>query len=121
MDRLAGLAQSSHCEGMGHFLGTNEHMILLAVLRLGEGAYGAAILDELRSATGRAPSSGALSTTLDRLEKKGLLTSGYEQGDESRGGHPRRMITLTAAGRAELRATQEAFRALRPEPRAERG
>ena len=106
---------------MGHFLGTNEHMILLSVVRLAEGAYGASILDELRDATGRGPSSGSLSTTLDRLEAKGLIQSGYEEGDASRGGHPRRIVGLTAAGRAELRKTEAAFRGLRGELRPEGG
>ena len=106
---------------MGHFLGTNEHMILLAVVRLGEGAYGASILDELRHATGRAPSSGSLSTTLDRLEAKGLVESRYVDGDAGRGGHPRRVVGLTAPGRAELRATEAAFRGLRTDLRPEGG
>jgi PadR family transcriptional regulator, regulatory protein PadR len=98
---------------MAHFLGTTEYMILLAIVRLEGGAYGAAILDELERAVGRAPSSGALSTALDRLETKGLVTSSYEEGAPSRGGRPRRVTTLTPTGWTELSSTVEAFRRLR--------
>ena len=97
---------------MAHFLGTTEYMILLAVLRLEAEAYGAAILQQLEDATGRAPSSGSLSTTLDRLEGKGLITSSYEEGGSDRGGRPKRVVTVTEAGREELAATREAFRRL---------
>lgn len=97
---------------MAHFLGTTEQMILLAVLRLGADAYGAAILEELETATGRAPSSGSLSTTLDRLEAKGLVSSSYREGDDSRGGRPRRVVALTREGRTELAATRKALRTL---------
>lgn len=93
---------------MGQFLGTLEHLILLAVLRLGDDAYGNAILDELETSTGRAPSSGSLSTTLDRLEHKGLLTSRYAEATPGRGGRPKRVVRITAQGRRELRATQQA-------------
>lgn len=113
---------------MAHFLGTTEYMILLAIVRLGEEAYGAAILDEIESAAGRAPSSGSLSTALDRLEAKGLVTSRYEGGAPNRGGRPRRVMTITDAGRREMSATLEAFGRLRsglPEapgtPRPEEG
>jgi len=98
---------------MAHFLGTTEYMILLAVVRLGEEAYGAAILDELERAAGRAPSSGSLSTALDRLEEKGLVTSAYEEGTSDRGGRPRRVMTVTERGRDEIEATRMAFQRLR--------
>lgn len=97
---------------MSHFLGTTEHMILLAIVRLGADAYGAAILEELESTTGRAPSSGSVSTVLDRLETKGFLTSEYRAGGERRGGRPRRVVSLTEAGRAALVETQRAFRSV---------
>ena len=97
---------------MSHFLGTTEQMILLAVLRLGDRAYGATILDVLESTAGRAPSSGALSTTLDRLERKGLVVSRYDEGDARRGGRPKRAVSLTEAGRMALDDTREALRRL---------
>lgn len=97
---------------MGHFLGTTEQMVLLAILRLGRGAHGAAILETLEATTGRAPSSGALSTTLDRLEDNGLISTSYQAGDAGRGGRPKRVATVTPAGRARLEETRAALRDL---------
>lgn len=94
------------------FLGEFEQMVLLAVLRLGDGAYGLAIRDELAAVTGREPSSGALYTTLDRLEKKGLVASREGESSSDRGGRARRYMRVTAEGRAALLRTREAFAAL---------
>jgi len=60
-------------------LGDFEQLVLLAVLRAGDGAYGTRILQELRSSGGRRVSRGALYVTLARLEEKGLLTAGPER------------------------------------------
>lgn len=95
------------------FLGTNEYMVMLAIVHLGSDAYGAAIVELLGKITGRAPSSGSLSTTLDRMEAKRLVVSRYEPGADSRGGRPRRVVALTVAGEAELEATDQALRRLR--------
>jgi len=69
------------------YLGEFEHMVLLSVMRLGSEAYGLAIKDELESVAGRSPSSGALYTTLDRMERKGLLEfrAGEPSGEVSSG------------------------------------
>jgi DNA-binding PadR family transcriptional regulator len=91
------------------YLGEFEQMVLLAVLRLGEGAYGLAVRDELASVAGRSPSSGALYTTLDRLERKGLIESRAGETAPDRGGRPRRHLKLTAEGLAALRASREAL------------
>ena len=56
-------------------LGGFEQIVLLAILRLGENGYGVTISAEIAACTGRSPSSGALYTTLDRLEEKGLVQS----------------------------------------------
>jgi len=80
------------------FLGEFEQMVLLAVMRRGENAYGLAIRDELEVVAGRTPSSGALYTTLDRLESKGFLQSHAGESSAERGGRPRRYIQLTAMG-----------------------
>ena len=56
-------------------LGEFEQVVLLAVLRLADGAYGVAIRREIATCTDRDPAPGALYTTLDRLEDKGLVTS----------------------------------------------
>lgn len=94
------------------YLGTTEHLILLAISRLGEDAYGASIRRAFEDADQRAPSSGSLSTSLDRMEAKGLVTSRYVKGDEDRGGYKRRMVTITAAGQQALEHTGLALRAL---------
>ena len=85
-------------------------MILLAIVRLGDGAYGTSIIEALEGATGRAPSSGSLSTSLDRMEAKGLVTSRYVKGGHARGGHPRRVVRLNPSGKVALQRTGAALR-----------
>lgn len=94
------------------YLGEFEQMVLLSVMRLGEGAYGLAIKDELEGVVGRSPSSGALYTTLERMERKGLLTSYAGEGSPERGGRPRRYVRLTAEGRAMLAHSRASLLAL---------
>jgi hypothetical protein len=62
---------------MPEYLGEFEQVVLLAVLRLGKGAYGVPIRREIEGRTGRAVSVGALYSTLDRLESKGYLHSWF--------------------------------------------
>jgi DNA-binding PadR family transcriptional regulator len=88
-------------------LGEFEQIVLLAVLHLGEDAYGVAIVDAVENRTGRSVSRSALYVTFDRLESKGLLTSVLRTGDETRGGKLRRYVTVTPAGLAELRESRE--------------
>jgi len=59
------------------YLGEFEHLLLLAVLRLGSDAYGVDIARELEARAGRSVSRGALYTSLDRLEDKGLVAFRY--------------------------------------------
>ena len=91
------------------FLGEFEQMVLLAALQLKTGAYAVEILQELDRRAGRSVSRGALYKTLERLEKKGLLAWGTEDGAPERGGHPRRLFTVTPRG---ITALQEARQAL---------
>jgi len=91
------------------FLGEFEHMVLAAVLRLGDAAYGAAIIKEIRNGTGRRVPSGSLSITLDRLEGKGYLESRLGQPDPNRGGRPKRFVAVTKQG---LRAVRQARSAM---------
>jgi PadR family transcriptional regulator, regulatory protein PadR len=90
-------------------LGEFEHLVLLAVLRLGDSAYAPAILEELETRTGRPASPGSMYVTLDRLEDKGLLRSRLADSDDERGGRPRRYVTVTALGVRELRASRAAL------------
>ncbi|HTV54154.1 MAG TPA: helix-turn-helix transcriptional regulator [Terriglobia bacterium] len=79
-------------------LGEFEYLLLAAAARLGDDAYGAAIRHELESSTGRRCSLGALYTTLDRLEVKGLIETWMGQATPQRGGRPKRMVRLTGKG-----------------------
>lgn len=90
-------------------LGEFEHLVLLAILRLGDSAYAPAILEELETRTGRPASPGSMYVTLDRLEDKGLLRSRLADSDDQRGGRPRRYVTVTPLGVRELRASRTAL------------
>jgi PadR family transcriptional regulator PadR len=79
-------------------LGEFEYFILTAASRLGADAYGAAIRQEIESATGRRCSIGALYTTLDRLEKKGFLETWMGEATPQRGGRAKRMVRVNARG-----------------------
>lgn len=79
-------------------LGEFEYLLLTASARLGEDAYGAAIRREIEEATGRSCSIGALYTTLDRLQAKGLLKTWMGDPTPERGGRPKRMVRVTANG-----------------------
>jgi DNA-binding PadR family transcriptional regulator len=94
------------------YLGEFEQMVLLSIMRLGEDAYGLAIKDELESVAGRLPSSGALYTTLDRMERKGLVESHAGESTSERGGRPRRYVKLTATGREMLARSRSTLMAL---------
>jgi DNA-binding PadR family transcriptional regulator len=92
------------------YLGEFEQLLLLAVLRLGADAYGVDIARELEARAGRAVSRGALYTSLDRLEDKGLLRWKVVVGTPERSGLPRRLYTVTDAGLAALRASRNTLR-----------
>jgi DNA-binding PadR family transcriptional regulator len=79
-------------------LGEFEYLLLTAAARLGEDAYGAAIRHEIEAATGNACSIGALYTTLDRLEAKGLIKTWMGDPTPQRGGRPKRLVRVTASG-----------------------
>ena len=79
-------------------LGEFEYLMLTAASRLGDGAYGAAIRQEIEAATGAACSIGALYTTLDRLERKGFIKTWMGEPSPERGGRPKRMVRVTAKG-----------------------
>ena len=82
-------------------LGEFEYLLLAAAARLGDDAYGAAIRSDVERLTGRACSAGALYTTLDRLEHKGLITTWMGDATPQRGGRAKRMVRITAKGARE--------------------
>jgi DNA-binding PadR family transcriptional regulator len=79
-------------------LGEFEHIVLLAILRLGDKAYGVTIRNEIHACTGREPAPGALYTTIDRLEDKGLVTSSLGDPTPRRGGRAKRYVKVSACG-----------------------
>ncbi len=97
--------------GVG-FIGEFEHMVLLAIMRLGDSAYGVAIMDELERTAGRTSSRGAIYMILDRLEAKGLLTSHLGEPSAERGGRAKKFVLLTAEGLEAVRRSQGALRDL---------
>jgi len=80
-------------------IGEFEYLILAASLRLAEDAYGASIRREIEDATQAPCSIGALYTTLDRLETKGLVKTSLGAATAQRGGRAKRMVRVTPAGR----------------------
>ena len=84
------------------FLGEFEQIVLLALLRLGENAYGVPIRQEIEDRTGRPVSVGALYSTLDRLEGKGLVSSFFSDPRPERGGRSRRYLATGARRRSRV-------------------
>src|SRR6202451_954558 len=85
-------------------LGEFEYLLITTAARLGNEAYGAVIREELEATTGRRCSIGALYTTLDRLETKGLLKTWMGEATAQRGGRFKRMGRGAAKGVAEAEA-----------------
>jgi PadR family transcriptional regulator PadR len=79
-----------------------EQLVMLAVMRLGDNAYGMTVRTELEERTSRKVSLGAVYSTLDRLEAKGYVTSKQSPGEAEREGRARRFFRLTAAGSRAL-------------------
>jgi PadR family transcriptional regulator PadR len=98
--------------GKAPYLGEFEQQMLLVILRLGDEAYGPEIARELERRAGRRVSRGALYTTLDRLEDKGLIRWTTVPGTEARDGLPRRLYSATAAGVAAVKAARQVVRRL---------
>jgi PadR family transcriptional regulator len=88
------------------YLGEFELLVLLAVLRLEAGASGASIARELEEQAGRRVSRGALYTTLDRLEQKGLLRWKLAVGGAERDALPRRSYAVSPRGMEAVRGSQ---------------
>ena len=91
------------------FLGEFEQFILLSILKLSDNAYGSAIRQLLAEAVRRDVTIGALYTTLERLEKKGLITSKVGEVTPERGGRAKKYFKLTAQGQKALKRSKEAL------------
>ncbi len=92
--------------------GEFEQTVLLAILRLADNAYGVTIRAEILECTGREATPGALYTTLDRLEEKGLVTSRLGDPTPQRGGRAKRYVQVTASGLRAVAQAQAGFQRL---------
>jgi DNA-binding PadR family transcriptional regulator len=93
-------------------LGEFEQLILLAILRLGDGAYGVTIRAELAERGGRTVAPGALYTALERLEAKHAITSRMGDPTPQRGGRAKRYVKVTPLGREALTRALQAYERL---------
>jgi PadR family transcriptional regulator PadR len=93
-------------------LGSFELMVLLAVIRLGDDAYGVPVSREIKERGGRAVTFGSLYATLERLEQKGLISSQLGEPTPERGGRAKKYFRLTAKGLREVRVTQRSLQKL---------
>jgi PadR family transcriptional regulator, regulatory protein PadR len=90
-------------------LGEFEQLVLLAILRLGDEAYGVTIRAELAQRAKRDIAPGAMYTALERLEAKGLVRSRMSDPTPQRGGRAKRYVSVTAAGRQALTRARQAY------------
>ena len=93
---------------MADTLGAFEQAVMLSIVRLGDGAYGRAILKDVQDRIDRDVAAGAVHATLDRLENKSLISSRLEQGTAIRSGRARRFYRLRTAGVQALNDAREA-------------
>jgi PadR family transcriptional regulator PadR len=96
----------------GEHLGEFELIVMLAIVRLGEEAYGVPIRLDIEQRTGRTLTVGALYRTLDRLEDKGYVTSAFSDPTPERGGRSKRYFKVKPLGLRSLRVSREALTAM---------
>src|SRR2546428_14117334 len=97
---------------MADILGAFEQAVLLALVRLGDEAYGRAIMKEVTERLEREVAAGAVHATLERLQKKELITSRLGAGTPVRSGRARRYYRIQPAGIRALNDAREAVEAL---------
>jgi DNA-binding PadR family transcriptional regulator len=94
------------------YLGEFEHIVLLAMFRLGERAYGVTVRQEIAARVSRDVSIGAIYATLDRLEAKGYVKSRLGEPTRERGGRSKRFFQVTAKGVSAVNRTHRALQSL---------
>jgi PadR family transcriptional regulator, regulatory protein PadR len=97
-------------------LGDFEEIVLLAVRHLGGNAYGVPIRQTVEQARGRTTSIGAIYTTLERLEEKGMVSSTLGEATPQRGGRAKRYFRLEGLGERALEAAERARSRLQLRP-----
>jgi len=90
-------------------LGPFEELVLLALIRLRDNAYGVTIRQEITKRTSKNVSLGAVYTTLDRLQGKGYVSSRWGEPTPERGGRAKRYFVIEAPGRRALNSTRDVF------------
>jgi PadR family transcriptional regulator PadR len=91
------------------YLGEFEHIVVLALLRLSDRAYGVTVRQEIEARISREVSIGAVYATLDRLEAKGYVKSQIGEPTPERGGRSKRFFRVTAKGVAAVNRTHRAL------------
>lgn len=94
---------------MAQTIGEFEQLILLALVRLGEDAYGVSMRKEIEQRTGRVISAGAIYTALERLENRGFVSSRLGDPTPQRRGRPKKYYHLEPAGADALSRSYTAF------------
>jgi PadR family transcriptional regulator, regulatory protein PadR len=94
------------------YLGEFEHIVVLALLRLEDRAYGVTVRQEIEFRTQREVSIGAVYATLDRLETKGYVKSHHGDPTPERGGRSKRFFRVTAKGVAAVNRTQRVLQSM---------
>ena len=112
VDILNDVRQIKPADFFAPILGEFEHFVLLALVRLGNGAYGAAIRREIRERTGRDASDGTVYMTLGRLEQKKMIVSYAGNPTRQRGGRRRRHYLIDSDGQKALGRAYRSFVAL---------
>ena len=92
-----------------NYLGEFELLVMLAVLRLGDGAYGVPISREIERQTGRDVAFGTVYSTLERLQKKGFVCSSLGDATRERGGRAKRYFQVTSTGLRTVRETKRSL------------
>jgi PadR family transcriptional regulator PadR len=96
----------------GELLGSLEHIILLALVRLDGSAHGMIVRREIEERTGRNISIGAVYATLERLEAKGYVSSSTGDPTPERGGRAKRMFRVEAAGSRALQVSEQTLHSM---------
>ena len=95
--------------GKGDYLGEFELIVMYALVQLGSNAYGMTIRADIEDRIERNVSVGAIYTTLDRLEKKGYVSSRVGEATPERGGRAKKYFKIEAPGELAFNRTRLAF------------